>query len=144
MQRSPRHIIELFPFCESRTLSSPHLLFTFTSFCVKFVCASWFSACKSGSESPTVTMTMHTILDWAKCSQATYWEYPGLYDLLDTPKHVFYLPSYIYAILHFLGLYYPNLEAHYPSSQTCSFAAPSSPSHPNQSSVCMYMNMSIH
>ena len=36
-----------------------------------------------------VIMTIHTLLDWAKCFLATYGEYPGLYDLLDTTKHVF-------------------------------------------------------
>ena len=36
-----------------------------------------------------VTMTILTLLDWKKCFLATYEEYPGLYDLLDTPKHVF-------------------------------------------------------
>ena len=36
-----------------------------------------------------VTMTSCTLLDWAKCFLATYWEYPGLYDLLDTCRPVF-------------------------------------------------------
>ena len=35
------------------------------------------------------TMTIHTLLDWAKCFLANYGEYPGLYDLLDTPRPVF-------------------------------------------------------
>ena len=34
---------------------------------------------------PIVTMYIHTLLAWAKCFLATYAEYPGLYDLLDTP-----------------------------------------------------------
>ena len=36
-----------------------------------------------------VTIYIHTLLDWAKCFLATYGEYPGLYDLLDTPRSVF-------------------------------------------------------
>ena len=35
-----------------------------------------------------VSMTLRGLLDWAKCFLATYGEYPSLYDLLDTPKHV--------------------------------------------------------
>ena len=38
---------------------------------------------------PIVTIYIHTLLAWAKCFQATYGEYPALYDLLDTPRSVF-------------------------------------------------------
>ena len=38
---------------------------------------------------PTVTMYICTLLAWAKCFLATYGEYPGLYELLDTPRSVF-------------------------------------------------------
>ena len=36
-----------------------------------------------------VTIYIHTLLAWAKCFLASYGEYPGLYDLLDTPRSVF-------------------------------------------------------
>ena len=35
---------------------------------------------------PLVTIYMNTLLAWAKCFLATYGVYPGLYDLLDTPR----------------------------------------------------------
>ena len=35
---------------------------------------------------PLVTIHINTLLAWAKCFLATYGVYPGLYDLLDTPK----------------------------------------------------------
>ena len=38
---------------------------------------------------PIVTIYIHTLLAWAKCFLATYGEYPGLYDLLDTPRDDF-------------------------------------------------------
>ena len=38
---------------------------------------------------PIVTIYICTLLAWAKCVLATYGEYPGLYDLLDTPRSVF-------------------------------------------------------
>ena len=38
---------------------------------------------------PIVTIYICTLLAWAKHSLATYGEYPGLYDLLDTPRSVF-------------------------------------------------------
>ena len=38
---------------------------------------------------PIVTIYIHTILAWTKCFLATYGEYPGTYDLLDTPRHDF-------------------------------------------------------
>ena len=38
---------------------------------------------------PIVTIYIHTLLAWAKCFLATYGEYPGLYDILDTPRSVF-------------------------------------------------------
>ena len=38
---------------------------------------------------PIVTIYICTLLAWAKCFLATYGEYPGLYDLLDTPRSVF-------------------------------------------------------
>ena len=37
---------------------------------------------------PTVTIYIYTLLAWAKCFLTTYGEYPGLYDLLDTPRSV--------------------------------------------------------
>ena len=37
----------------------------------------------------SVSMTLQNLLDWAKCFLATYEEYPSLYDLLDTPRHVY-------------------------------------------------------
>ena len=55
---------------------------------------------------PIVTIYICTLLAWAKCFLATYGEYPALYDLLDTPRSVLQLPSYIYMILHFLGFSY--------------------------------------
>ena len=38
---------------------------------------------------PIVTIYIHNLLAWAKCFLATYGEYPGLYDLLDTPRSIF-------------------------------------------------------
>ena len=38
---------------------------------------------------PIVTIYICTLLVRAKCFLATYGEYPGLYDLLDTPRSVF-------------------------------------------------------
>ena len=38
---------------------------------------------------PLVTIYIHTLLAWAKHFLAIYGEYPGLYDLLDTPRSVF-------------------------------------------------------
>ena len=38
---------------------------------------------------PIVTIYIRTLLAWDKCFLATYGEYPGLYDLLDTPRGVF-------------------------------------------------------
>ena len=35
---------------------------------------------------PLVTIYINTLLPWAKCFLATYGMYPGLYDLLDTPR----------------------------------------------------------
>ena len=35
---------------------------------------------------PLVTIYIDTLLAWAKCFLATYGVYPGLYDLLDTPR----------------------------------------------------------
>ena len=35
---------------------------------------------------PLVTIYMNTLLAWAKCFLSTYGVYPGLYDLLDTPR----------------------------------------------------------
>ena len=35
---------------------------------------------------PLVTIYINTLLAWAKCFLATYRVYPGLYDLLDTPR----------------------------------------------------------
>ena len=35
---------------------------------------------------PLATIYMNTLLAWAKCFLATYGVYPGLYDLLDTPR----------------------------------------------------------
>ena len=35
---------------------------------------------------PLVTICINTLLAWAKCFLATYGVYPGLYDLLDTPR----------------------------------------------------------
>ena len=37
---------------------------------------------------PFVSIILHNLIDWAKCFLATYGEYPSLYDLIDTPKHV--------------------------------------------------------
>ena len=36
-----------------------------------------------------VAMTLCALLDWAKCFLASYREYPGHYDHLDTPRPVF-------------------------------------------------------
>ena len=38
---------------------------------------------------PLVTIYINTLIAWAKCFLATYGVYPGLYDLLDTPRHDF-------------------------------------------------------
>ena len=38
---------------------------------------------------PLVTIYINTLLAWAKCFLATYGVYPGLYDLLDTPRRDF-------------------------------------------------------
>ena len=35
---------------------------------------------------PLVTIYINTLLAWAKCFLATYAVYPGLYDLLETPR----------------------------------------------------------
>ena len=38
---------------------------------------------------PLVTIYINSLLAWAKCFLATYGVYPGLYDLLDTPRRDF-------------------------------------------------------
>ena len=38
---------------------------------------------------PLVTIYINDLLAWAKCFLATYGVCPGLYDLLDTPRHDF-------------------------------------------------------
>ena len=38
---------------------------------------------------PLVTIYINTLLAWAKCFLATFGVYPGLYDLMDTPRRVF-------------------------------------------------------
>ena len=38
---------------------------------------------------PLVTIYINTLLAWATCFLATYGVYPGLYDLLDTPRRDF-------------------------------------------------------
>ena len=38
---------------------------------------------------PLVTIYINTLLAWSKCFLATYGVYPGLYDLLDTPRRDF-------------------------------------------------------
>ena len=38
---------------------------------------------------PFISMIIHSLLDWATSFLATYGEYPSLYDLLDTPKHIY-------------------------------------------------------
>ena len=38
--------------------------------------------------SPFVIRTLLNFLEWAKCFLDTYEEYPRIYDLVDTPKHV--------------------------------------------------------
>ena len=38
---------------------------------------------------PLATIYINTLLAWAKCFLATYGVYPGLYDLLDTPRRDF-------------------------------------------------------
>ena len=38
---------------------------------------------------PLVTIYINTLLAWTKCFLATYGVYPGLYDLLDTPRRDF-------------------------------------------------------
>ena len=38
---------------------------------------------------PLVTIYINTLLAWAKCFLATYGVYPGLYDILDTPRRDF-------------------------------------------------------
>ena len=38
---------------------------------------------------PIVIIYIRTLLTWAKCFLATFGEYPGLYDLLDSPRSVF-------------------------------------------------------
>ena len=55
-----------------------------------------------------VTMTIHTLLDWAKFFLATNGsiQNPDLYDLLDTSRCVFIAAK---LHLHFPDLYYPNL-----------------------------------
>ena len=64
---------------------------------------------------PLVIIYINTLLAWAKCFLATYGVYPGLYDLLDTPRRDFVAAQlHIYMILHFLGLSYPDQEAPYP------------------------------
>ena len=63
---------------------------------------------------PIVTIYIRTLLAWAKCFLATYGEYPGLYDLLDTPRSVFLAAQLHLRDCNFIGLSYPNLEAPYP------------------------------
>ena len=38
---------------------------------------------------PILTIYLNTLLAWAKCFLATYGVYPGLYDLLDSPRRDF-------------------------------------------------------
>ena len=78
---------------------------------------------------PIVIIYIHSLTAWAKCFLTTYGEYPGLYDLLDTPRSVF-LP----AQLHLCDSTFPMPL----------FAAPPSPSHPTQLSVHLSTHTSIH
>ena len=61
---------------------------------------------------PLVTIYINTLLAWAKCFLATYGVYPGLYDLLDTPRL-----DFLAAQLHLRDstLSYTDLEAPLPS-----------------------------
>ena len=56
---------------------------------------------------PIFTIYICTLLAWAKCFLATYGEYPGLYDLLDSPRSVF-----IAAQLHLCGCTFPRPLLH--------------------------------
>ena len=85
---------------------------------------------------PLVTIYINTLLAWAKCFLATYGVYPGLYDLLDTPRH-----DFLAAQLHLRDSTLPRLLLHQSRGpptirkSICSFAAPHSPSPPPRSSV---------
>ena len=80
---------------------------------------------------PLVTIYINTLLTWAKCFLATYGVYPGLYDLLDTPRH-----DFLSAQLHLRDSTLPRLLLHQSRGpptirkSICSFAAPHSPSPP--------------
>ena len=80
---------------------------------------------------PLVTIYINTLLAWAKCFLATYGVYPGLYDLLDTPRH-----DFLAAQLHLRDSTLPRLLLHQSRGpptirkSICSFAAPHSPSPP--------------
>ena len=52
---------------------------------------------------PLVTIYINTLLAWAKCFLATYGVYPGLYDLLDTPR-----PDFLAAQLHLCDSTFPR------------------------------------
>ena len=56
---------------------------------------------------PLVTIYINTLLAWAKCFLATYGVYPGLYDLLDTPRL-----DFLAAQLHLRGSTLPRPLLH--------------------------------
>ena len=56
---------------------------------------------------PLVTIYINTLLPWAKCFLATYGVYPGLYDLLDTPRC-----DFLAAQLHLLDSTLPRPLLH--------------------------------
>ena len=62
---------------------------------------------------PFVTIYIRTLLAWDKCFLATYGEYPGLYDLLNTPRSVFLAAQLHLHDSTFARPLLPNLEAPY-------------------------------
>ena len=90
---------------------------------------------------PLVTIYINTLLAWAKCFLATYGVYPGLYDLLDTPRR-----DFLAAQLHLRDSTLPRPLLHQsrgPQKLICSFAAPPSPFPPTRSSVCLSHDQSV-
>ena len=92
---------------------------------------------------PLVTIYINTLLAWAKCFLATYGVYPGLYDLLDTPRH-----DFLAAQLHLRDSTLPrpllprSRDPHTPRSG-CVALQPHLAPPPTRSSVCLSHDLSV-
>ena len=92
---------------------------------------------------PLVTIYINTLLAWAKCFLATYEVYPGLYDLLDTPRR-----DFLAAQLHLRDSTLPRPLLHRsrgPPTIRSEYVAlqPQLAPPPTRSSVCLSHDLSI-